>query len=162
MINIIENTPAWVLALFLSLMFIGYMQTKEREVTKNEIFLLPIFIIFFSMFSVLSAFGNLMALIIWLFGLIMSLSIGIKYPFGKNVKYIKNENLFQLPGSWLPLALIFIIFCVKYFVGVAMAREYEFIFNIEFIVVVSTLFGAISGIFLSRSIVMFRAKNEEK
>lgn len=54
--------------------------------------------------------------------------------------------------------LILIIFFIKYFIGVVVARELSIINEIEFIVIISLLYGSLSGIFLSRSIVIIQTK----
>ena len=49
------------------------------------------------------------------------------------------------------------IFFTKYFVGFAVARELSIVNDHIFIVLLSLLYGAFSGIFLSRGFVMFKA-----
>jgi len=48
------------------------------------------------------------------------------------------------------------IFFTKYFVGFAVARELPVINEQLFVVLLSLLYGAFSGVFLSRSFIMFK------
>jgi len=49
------------------------------------------------------------------------------------------------------------IFFTKYFVGYAVARELPEINEPPFLVLITALYGAFSGVFLSRSLIMFKA-----
>ena len=116
--------------------------------------------ILLSIFGILSAFGIMpIALIIWFIGVGLSLIIGLKLSFPKKIEYNNLKKVFCIPGSWLPMFFILVIFFLKYFIGVLIARELSIINQIEFIITISLLYGFISGIFLSRSIIMLRSKD---
>ncbi|WP_419765392.1 MAG: DUF6622 family protein [Arcobacter sp.] len=158
-LEIIKDTPIWVFILFISLLFLGYTQTKDRKVKLKRIFILPTAMILLSLFGIFSAFGTVItALVLWFISGFIFLLIGLKLSFPKNIKYNVSEDVFYVSGSWIPMILILIIFCIKYFVGVAIARELPIINELEFIMSVSFLYGSLSGIFLSRSIVIMQSK----
>lgn len=160
LIEIIKHTPIWVFILFGSLLFLGYSQTKNREIKLTRIYILPTAMISLSIFGILSAFGIMpIVLILWFIGASLSLIIGLKLSFPKKIEYNNIKKVFYIPGSWLPMFLILVIFFIKYFIGVLIARELPIINQIEFIIIISLLYGFISGIFLSRSIVMLRSKD---
>ncbi len=139
--------------------FLGYTQTKDRKVKLKRIFILPTAMILLSLFGVFSAFGIMITpLGLWFIGGFIFLFIGLKLSFPKNIKYNESEDVFYISGSWMPMVLILIIFFIKYFVGVAIARELSIINELGFIITVSSL----SGIFLSRSIVIMRSKIDNK
>lgn len=160
LIEIIKRTPIWVFVLFFTLLILGYLQTKDREVKLRTVFILPISMIVLSVFGVSSAFGAIpVALVAWLLGSVVSLSVALKLAFPKGVSYSNTEKKLSIPGSWIPLFLMMAIFFTKYFVGVVVAQQLPIISEIEFIVLVSILYGCFSGMFLSRSIVMWQARN---
>lgn len=160
-IEIIKHTPIWVFILFAALLFLGYSQTKNREIKLKRIFILPMAMILLSIFGIFSAFGMMpTALTLWFLGGGISLIIGLKLSFPRDTEYDDSKKIFYIPGSWIPMFLILIIFFTKYLIGVIVARQLPIINQIEFIVVISLLYGLISGIFLSRSIVMLKSKNK--
>lgn len=158
-----KHTPIWVFILFISLLFLGYTQTKDRKIKLQRIFILPTAMILLSLFGIFSAFGTMItALVLWFISGFIFLLIGLKLSFPKNIKYSESEDVFYISGSWIPMFLILIIFFIKYFISVAIARELSIINELEFITTVSFLYGSISGIFLSRSIVIMQSKISNK
>ena len=156
--EIIKHTPIWVFILFIGLLYLGYTQTKDRKVKLKKLFILPIAMILLSIFGIISAFGlNKITLTLWVFSAIFSLIIGLKLFSSRNIKYDKFEKKFHISGSWIPMLLILMIFFIKYIVGVVVARELAIINDIEFIITISSLYGLLSGLFLSRSIVIFQS-----
>ena len=156
--EIIKHTPVWVFILFVGLLYLGYSQTKNRKVQIQKLFVLPISMILLSIFGTISAFGiNKISLISWFVSTILSLIIGLKLSYPKNINYDKSKKVFNISGSWIPMILILIIFFIKYIVGVIVAKELEIINDNEFIIIISSLYGLLSGLFLSRSIVIFKS-----
>ncbi|MBU2223565.1 MAG: hypothetical protein KKB00_05955, partial [Gammaproteobacteria bacterium] len=74
--------------------------------------------------------------------------------------YSKTDQQLTIPGSWVPLCLMMAIFFTKYVVGVAVARDLPIVQQQMFLVVISSLYGACSGVFLGRSLVMFQASRQ--
>ncbi len=158
-IEIIKHTPSWVFVLFFALLILGYLQTKNRKVKLNVVFILPASMIILSAFGVSSAFGLMpIAFASWFIGGIFSLGISLKLAIPKGIAYSSIEEKFFIPGSWVPLFLMMAIFSTKYIVGVAIARQLPIISEVEIITFISLLYGCFSGIFLSRSIIVWQAK----
>lgn len=158
MSELISHTPTWVLVVFVILIILGFIQGKKRTVNVNTVLILPISMIVFSLFGVLSAFGlSTLTLSLWGIGLIITLIVGIKLAYPKLVRFSKQTNKLIIPGSWVPLFFMMSIFCTKYFIGFAVARELPIINEQTFIILLSLLYGAFSGIFLSRAIIILRA-----
>lgn len=127
----------------------------------KTVFILPMAMIFFSFFGVYSAFGlALLSLSLWILGLIITLVIGLKLAFPKLVSFSVQSNQLTIPGSWVPLFLMMAIFFTKYIVGFALASDLPVINKPIFLVLISLLYGAFSGIFLSRSLVMFKMSKD--
>lgn len=112
--EIIKHTPVWVFILFVGLLYLGYSQTKNRKVQMQKLFVLPISMILLSIFGTISAFGiNKISLISWFVSTILSLIIGLKLSYPKNINYDKSKKVFNISGSWIPMILILIIFLLN-------------------------------------------------
>lgn len=55
-----------------------------------------------------------------------------------------------LHGSWVPLALMLAIFCVKYAVSVSLSLAPPLLADAAFIAAVCTLYGVFNGVFLGQ------------
>jgi len=156
--QIISHTPTWVFVVFFALLVLGFKQSKPRAVKVKTVFILPLAMTLFSLFGVYSVYGiTLLSLVLWCFGLVLALMLGLKFAYPKLVSYSALNNKLSIPGSWAPLALMMAIFFTKYFMGFAVARDLPIINDMIFIALISMLYGAFSGTFLARCVVMFRA-----
>ena len=157
MLELISHTPTWVFAIFFTLLVLGIIQSKKRTVKVNTVFILPIAMIIFSLFGISSVFGlSILTMSLWGIGLVTTLVTGLKLAYPKLVSFCEQSNKLTIPGSWVPLFFMMAIFFTKYFVGFAVARELPIVNEHILIVLLSLLYGAFSGIFLSRSFVMFK------
>tara|TARA_R110001583_G_scaffold19176_1_gene75359 strand:- start:950 stop:1471 length:522 start_codon:yes stop_codon:yes gene_type:complete len=155
--EIISHTPTWVFIVFFTLLVLGFMQTKERIVNVKAVFILPIAMVIFSFMGVYSVFNlSFLPLALWLLGLISTSVVGIKLGIPKSVSYSAQDEKLTIPGSKVPLMFMMAIFFTKYFVGFAVARDLPLIHGFNFLIIISLAYGIFSGIFLSRSIVMFK------
>ena len=160
MIEIIKHTPIWVFILLIALIYLGYSQSKSRYVSQNTIFILPFIMILLSLFGVISTFGigAGIGILLWIFSFIMTFVISNKLFKINNVRYNYKEKTFFIKGSWVPMVLIMFIFLIKYIVGAMTAMDVDIVNSIEFFYIIIILYGIISGIFLSRTILIYKKK----
>jgi len=159
LIEILKHTPLWVFVLFLALLVYGYSQSKNRTVSPRRIAFLPVVMISLSFYGVLSAFYlSFIALALWGVGLGVSILVGKLLLAPPGVNYSNETRSFYIPGSWLPLILMLVVFFIKYAVGVVLARQLAVGNTALFIGSVSFLYGFFSGLFLSRALVVWRSK----
>lgn len=159
-LEIIKNTPIWVFVLFVGLVFLGYSQSKDRVITIKKVFILPFAMSILSIFGVISAFGiTKTSLVLWFMGTITSILLCLKLLSSKNIKYDNKTKSYFIPGSWTPMVFILIIFFTKYFVGVVIAKQLPIINAFEFIVIISFLYGLLSGLFLAKCILIVKSKD---
>ena len=76
----------------------------------------------------------------------------LRQPLPSNTRYDSGARIFQVQGSWVPLALMMGIFATKYFVGVASAMHPELTRQTAFALGFSALYGAFSGVFAGRAV----------
>ena len=159
--QILSHTPAWVWIVFLSLVILGYLQSHDRSVSAARLFILPAVMIALAVYGIASAFGfSFLAIAIWAIGFALPVVSLISFLTPQGV-YLTPSGLFNIPGSWLPFALMMSIFSVKYVLGVVSARHLPVIANPWFIGFISLLLGVLSGIFLARNIGIWRCRSVE-
>ncbi len=154
MLVILEKTPLWVFVLFVALIFLGYTQSKDREVGYYRALLVPCGMFIFSLYGVFSSFGWGMTWLFWLIGSLVGIALGLRLSMVHALVYVPQRHSFIIKGSWLWFMLIMILFFIKYTVGVMMARHVELVYNFTFEAIVSFLYGCLSGIFFARVIVL--------
>jgi hypothetical protein len=158
LIEIIKHTPTWVFVLFFVLLALGYFQSKDRVMKRGSVSILPLAMVALSFYGVLSAFGAApLGLVSWIIGGAAAVWVGVTFALPRGVTYSIETRSFTVPGSWLPLVLMMAIFFIKYAVGVTLARQLSIVGMSGFIGVVSLCYGFLSGLFLARAFVIWRA-----
>lgn len=159
--QIVSNTPLWVFILFFFLLFLGLSQRKDRKISFKRAIVLPFIMLFLSFLGVTSSFGlDFSSFLFWFLGLSFGVVLNSLLKLPRNCIYIKNENLFLIKGSFIPLFLIMAIFFVKYYVAVVTAKQLGFIDTYGFILIVSLLYGFFSGIFFGRVFILKSLKDK--
>lgn len=157
-IEILKRTPSWVFVLFFALLTVGYFQSKDRAVGRGKVCILPVAMIALSSYGVLSAFGIApVGVVSWVTGVGVAVLIGAKLAVPRGVSFSAETQLFCVPGSWIPLALMMAIFFTKYAVGIILARRLPVANESVFIGSVSFCYGFLSGVFLARALVIWRS-----
>lgn len=152
-VQIISNTPIWVFVLFVVLLGFGLMQTRTRTVRKIPALLLPAGMIALSLVGINSSFGlRPMPLASWAIALAISVAVGYALFRDRRVKYDPTSKEFSVPGSWVPLAVIMAIFFAKYVYAVLHGFNAAVISTPLFIVVLSAVYGLLSGYFAAKAV----------
>ena len=152
-IAILQHTPVWVWGLLAALIALGLWQTRDREMTLMRVTILPLVLISLSLSGVLSAFGQFpIALGGWVAGVGVALSVGRQLVAARGARWSAEAGLLHVPGSWLPLALIVGLFCIKYFAGASLALHSALAHDAIFAGLCSLAYGSFSGLFLARAL----------
>ncbi|HSW16309.1 MAG TPA: DUF6622 family protein [Ramlibacter sp.] len=156
-LQIVSFTPLWVWGLLAALLVLGLSQTRDRSASLKRIVIMPVAMTAFSLWGTISAFGATAAVLgIWSVAAAVLL-LAVMLCFGPaQAAYDAKTRLFQLPGSWVPMALIAGIFVTKYAAGVAMAMRPELKFDLTFALALATVYGAFSGMFAGRAARLLR------
>lgn len=162
-IEIIKHTPIWVFILFLVLLGAGIQQSRQREVKKWILWLLPAGMVCLSYFGVSSGFGdNVLLSLFWVIGLGTCIALfGFVWPIGA-ATFLSERNKFLVEGSWLPLLLMMAIFFIKYAVAVSKSLAIPVVATKEFAYVCVVVYGALSGVFVARALSILRASSSER
>ncbi len=156
--TILRRTPIWVWALLAGLVALGATQLRDRTASLTRVSLLPISMTIFSVWGMLSAFRSssllATAMVLWLAA--AGIAIALLAPGRTSARYDPARRSYALPGSVVPLLLIVAIFLVKYVVGVDLAMAPQLVQDSQYALTVSALYGAFSGIFIGRSVRLWR------
>lgn len=154
MLAIIERTPLWVLILFFVLLLLGYVQSKDRTLGYTKALLMPYAMFLFSLYGVLVSFGWGYTLLLWVVGIGIGIYLGMRLSVVHAVVYVPSNESFIIKGSWFWCVLIMLLFCIKYSIGVMLARQLDLVHTLFFSASVSAVYGLFSGIFFARVLVL--------
>lgn len=122
---ILMGTPWWVYLLFFYLVSRGIAASKTRVVTLKQLAILPIVLSAWSIWDLLR-FSHITIGLEWVFFsmLVVGALIGWRLVSSQKIEVVslKNQEL-KMPGSWLTLVIILVIFATKYFFGFEMAAD---------------------------------------
>ena len=159
-LGIARQTPPWVWLLLAGLVALGLSQWRERRASLARVTVLPVAMALLSLLGLVTAFAEggvlIAALVSWLasFALVGLLLRRLRVPSG--TRYEPSMARFNLPGSPWPLLLILAIFLLKYAVGVELAMQPQAARDLHFVLGVAALYGALSGVFATRTAALWR------
>lgn len=152
---ILKNTPIWVWGLLAALLALGLSQIRSRSASLSRMALLPLIMTGLSLWGTVSAFGNSplfgYVLLAWAAGAALMLALIAPQTPPAGTRYDAASRRFQVPGSWVPLALILGIFLTKYYVGVDLAMQASLANDGQYTLIMGALYGLFSGIFAGRA-----------
>ena len=148
--RVVVNTPAWVYALFISLIGFGWSQTRDRNVHVRVLPLAPLGMMGFSLFGTVQAFG-LPAAGVWAAGVAAAIGVGMALKRSEGVRYLPAQSRFSVPGSWAPLALMMSVFFVRYLVTVCIGIDPSLRQPGLFSLAASLVYGLLGGVFPARA-----------
>lgn len=153
----LSHLPVWPFAVLLVLIALGIWQSRSRVVSPIAPAVLAVAFLLYSIYGVVSSFGaTLSALGPWVAAVLLSVVAG-RPAFGPPaVTRLPETRKIQLPGSWLPLALMMGIFVVKFIVGFVEGARLPGGQQAWFAPAASFLLGALSGGFASRAVTIRR------
>jgi len=156
-LQILQHTPAWVFGLFAVLLAFGSRQLLPTQAGLRRLTVMPVAMAGLSAFGMVSAFGSQpAALAAWAGTAATALWLVMQRPTPAGVRYDGTRMRFTLPGTAVPLVLMMGIFFTKYAVAVQMALHPQLARQAGFALVVSTLYGAFAGVFLGRSLRLWK------
>jgi hypothetical protein len=161
LIEILQHTPPWVFVLFFVLLGLGVVQLRPRVVSLARAVSIPIAMIVLSVFGVVSVFQtSLIAIFAWLVGMGLAIVLNRWWCYPKGVVFQPSSRTLSIPGSWMPLTLMMVIYFTKYGVAVVLARNSALLAVNSFIGCVSLVYGFISGIFFAGALLIWRTTRQ--
>ena len=158
--SILGKTPAWVGGLLAGLAWLGYSSSRARNVHLGRLALMPVAMGGLALWGVYSAFGAggrlAEVLAVWAACYVAVIAAGWSMQAPEGTAYQPATRSFHMPGSWIPLVLIMMVFLMKYGIGVQLAMEPALARDAGFEFTVAALYGALSGVFAARSLRVLR------
>jgi hypothetical protein len=156
--DILQNTPLWVYAILVYVVSLGFRQSADHRRTLRRATLMPLAMAALSLTGLQTSFAHEpIALAAWALGLVVALLLARASGAWAGVRWLPDERLLFVPGSWMPLALMLGIFVVKFTVNVMLAIHPSLAVAEPFVTVTGLAYGAFSGAFVSRGIAMWLA-----
>lgn len=151
MSHIVSHTPLWVWGLLLALVWLGSSQLLPRVAGFARIVRIALLMAAFSLYGTVSAFGaSPAALAGWLAAAATVAWMVLRMPLPEGTRYLPERRAFEVPGSWVPLALMLGLFLVKYLGGVLTAMQAPGA-TTPYAPLFGMMYGAFSGAFLGRA-----------
>lgn len=148
--NILNHTPIWVWILLIYLLKIGIQAGRPRTVSLYRILIGPLIFIFFTLHTVTEFPPQLLNLT----GLALALLLGILLGFWQikrlPIQVDKKHKLLHIPGSWITLGLILVIFASKFYFGYTAAANPELFYSPGFSFIALAVSGLCTGMFIGR------------
>lgn len=160
--KILSSTPVYVYLILCYLLLVGIRAAKNRIVSLNRILLSYGVFAYLAISAILKfqlTFSNYILLlsVLILFSFLGWLSIAKKM-----IKIDQQKKLMALPGSWITLLLVLIIFSSKYYLGFKSYQDPIYIMSLEAKIITISTSSFSLGLILGRlSNYLFRFKFSE-
>jgi len=160
---ILSRTPSWVWGLLVVLVAIGLSQARARRLSARRATIVPLVMIGLSLFGVVSTTGaQPLALLVWSIGVGIAVALNRALRSPRGVRWDAAAQRFDVPASWLPMALILAIFCTKFAVGVSLAIDPGLRGQLAFACSTSAIYGLLSGSFFARGLALWRLARADR
>lgn len=151
--RILNGFPWWVWALLAYIVLRGLKAAKERVVSVNTLFYLPILFIAFSLYSLHSRYAlSPFPYLIWAASVALFSFGTVKLLTSLQIAVDKKKMLLHLPGTWSTLLLMLTVFLVKTSLGVLSAVHPEWKDSFAYQAVDLAFSGLVSGYSLGRAL----------
>lgn len=152
---ILQHIPVWVFLILAGLLWLGLAARKDRMIRWRVPIIVPFALTLMAITSLLAQYGGtdllwpalmawagVCAWIAWRFA---------NRPLPETFQYDLESAKFQLPGSYVPLAMYMGIFGFKFMVGFMSGMQMPIVNELLFVLGISGIYGLFSGVFLSNA-----------
>lgn len=157
--HIVKPVSAWVIVTFFLFVLYGLTQVRTRQVTAARLIVLPALTALLTFASVVTGIPNrTLGLLAWLAGIVLVVWLGKLIRAPRGLRYSYQTKLISVPGSWVPLFLLLLIYIMLYTVSDITGNSRVLVNFAVFSTVVGLVYGAICGMFLARMLAALRVK----
>lgn len=152
LLQILKHTPVYVWALLSGLVSLGLMQARTRHVGLNRVVLLPAAFIGLGLWSLLPGLQALPAVAaVWLLALALGTAAGRRTPQAPGTAWRADAGRFVLPGSWIPMGFILVIFTLRYASSVALVLHPDWRSDFAVQATLASVLGLLGGLSVGRT-----------
>ena len=152
LIGVVSHTPPWVWAILVALVVLGLKQLRDHVVSRARLIAQPLALGVLSLLAATSAFGlQWLPLAGWAAGVMLGIALNRPLALPRQVQALAGDR-WAIGGSWAPLALLMLIFWLRYAVAASLAVS-PGLANIGLFVLASgLLYGSTTGLFVARAL----------
>ena len=148
---IFSHTPLWVWLILAALVALGLRQARDHAVAPARLWIQPVVLGALSLSGTVSAFGaQALPLAGWLAGVLLGVAANQQLRLPRLVQLLPDGRL-SIGGSWVPMALLMLIFWLRYVVAVSLTMSPSLAGEPVFVALAGALYGAASGLFGARA-----------
>lgn len=154
--QILSHTPIWVWVLLAVLFVRGLKMTVDRDTSTRALVLLPLLMLAWSLSGLIGqADQHPGVLLVWLAGAALTLGCAARFGRPDAMQWL-GQGQVRVRGSWLPLTVMMVIFCVQYLKNMLFAIQPELRSALVFNAVVALISGLLNGLLLARLLNLLR------
>ena len=154
--QILTHTPIWVWIILGVLFIRGMIMTQDRETTVRSLVLMPLIMLAWSVSGLLMRAGaSPLLLLLWFAAAAISAGLVQARTKAGSMRLL-GEGRVWVRGSWIPLTVMMVIFCVQYSKNVLLAMSPELQSLLAFSGSLAVISGLLNGLLLSRLLTLFR------
>jgi predicted dienelactone hydrolase len=143
-------TPHWVFGLLAGLVVLGLMQVPSRAIAAKWVFIAPVSLLMMSLIGTVMDLGlRVISLLPWCLALAWVTLLRLRLTAARPLAFDRATGCLWLPGSWVPLGVILLIFALRYWVGMAKGMQWQYLAHPVYLGLMSAALGACSGYFLA-------------
>ena len=159
LMQILIHTPVFVWALLAGLVALGLMQSRTRQAALPRVVALPALFMGLSLWSLLPGMtARPLVAAVWLAALAVGTALGRRTPQAPGTAWLAEAGRFVLPGSWIPLGFILVIFTLRYASSVTLALHPELRADFGLQATLATVFGLLTGLSIGRTLELLRLR----
>ena len=150
-LTVLSRTPPWVWLILVALVALGLRQARDHGVSPTRLWIQPLVLSGLSLSGTVSAFGaQALPLVGWLAGVLLGAAANQHLRLPRQVQLLPDGRL-SIGGSWAPMALLMLIFWLRYAVAASLAVSPALAAVPIFVGMAGALYGAASGLFGARA-----------
>ncbi len=150
--GVLSHTPLWVWAILAALVMLGLKQSQDHVVSRGRLIVQPLALGLLSLLAATSAFGlQWLPLAGWAAGVMLGIALNRPLVLPRQVQALAG-NRWAIGGSWAPLALLMLIFWLRYAVAVSLAVSPGLAHIGLFVLASGLLYGVATGLFAARAL----------
>jgi transcriptional regulator with XRE-family HTH domain len=153
---ILAHVPVWVWGVFVALLAAGVLLGRGSSRRPVVVMIVSLALLAYSLSGVIGAFATQpLALAAWAVGFVAALTLGGRFVAPDGLR-MESGGRVRVPGSWLPLIVMMGIFGLRFADGVIKGAHLPVAANAIYAPVMAGLLGALSGLFLARTLGIVR------
>jgi hypothetical protein len=157
LLQILTHTPVFVWFLLAGLIVLGWRQSRDRLVAPLQVLALPALMLGLGGWSLAPGMAALpVVALAWLGALALGAAAGARTPQLPGTAWLAPSGRFRVPGSWVPMGFILVIFTLRYSSNVAFVMHPEWRGMLAVQATLAVVLGLVSGLAIGRAIGLLR------